>query len=128
MTSNGIANWSDMMGVACCGREVGVSFLFDCHMHICHGIVKSRSLSLPWCDHTRDIVFLLMIQSMDFWYCIYPIPPIRYASLGGGTHLVLPAPSPSIVDPRNRLVRCVVILNHSSSSIGDPPGPALNSA
>jgi hypothetical protein len=28
---------------------------------------------------------------------------------------VLPAPSPSIVDPKDRLVRGVVILNHSSS-------------
>jgi len=32
-----------------------------------------------------------------------------------GGHQVLPAPSPGIVDPRDRLVRGVVILNHSSS-------------
>ena len=42
---------------------------------------KRDQQSMPWCDHVRDIFLLLMIQVMDFWYCIYPIPPIRYASL-----------------------------------------------
>ena len=43
-------------------------------MHMRHGIVKSKWRSLLWCDHARDIILLLVIQVMGFWYCMYPIP------------------------------------------------------
>jgi hypothetical protein len=73
--------WSERIGVASCRSADGVSFLLDCHMHMRHGIVKSKWRSLPWCDHAREIFLLLVVQVIDFLYCMYPIPPTRYASL-----------------------------------------------